>query len=89
MDEHVLKKISWDPYGVCARMIYIELEGDVIRSIDVRGGCPGYSIAIAALLEGMDRHEAVAKLEGIRCGEKQTSCADQIADALRAGESNC
>lgn len=89
MVEHVLKHIAWDPSGVCARMIYIELEGDVIRSVDVRGGCPGYSTAISALLEGMDRFEAVSKLEGIRCGEKSTSCADQIADALRAGESNC
>lgn len=89
MDEHVLTKIAWDPYGVCARMIYIELEGDVIKSVDVRGGCPGYSVAISSLLEGMDRLEAVLKLEGIRCGDKSTSCADQIADALRAGKSNC
>ncbi len=50
-----------------------------VRFID---GCPGNLLAIGKLLEGMRVDEAMLRLKGIRCGDKPTSCADQLAAAL-------
>ena len=67
---------------VCADRIRIELEGDVIRSVEFEGGCPGNATAIGRLAEGMTVAEAVHRLRGIDCEDKGTSCADQMARAL-------
>ena len=61
----------------------IDEKNSVILSLAVTGGCHGNLQGISRLLAGMKVSEAVAKLEGIRCGNKPTSCPDQIARALR------
>lgn len=77
--------IHYVPRGVCSRGITIDLEGDVIQSVQVVGGCSGNLQGLSSLLRGMRRDEAIRRLEGIRCGMKPTSCPDQIAQALKNG----
>ena len=75
--------IDYVPRGVCSRSFHIEVEDGTIQSVQVVGGCHGNLQGISALLRGMTVEQAVARLEGIRCGSKQTSCPDQIAQALK------
>ena len=76
--------ITYRPRGVCSRNMEIDVEGDVIQSVRVEGGCSGNLQGICSLLKGMTVEEAVARMEGIRCGSKATSCPDQLALALQA-----
>ena len=80
--------IDYTPRGVCSRAFHIEVEEGIIRSVQVVGGCSGNLQGISSLLRGMKVEEAVACLEGIRCGAKQTSCPDQIARALKTSLGN-
>ena len=63
-----MEHFNYKPTGVCSRNIEIELDGN--------------TQGIAALIVGMDIDDAIARLSGIRCGLKQTSCPDQLARAL-------
>ncbi len=76
--------IEYTPKGVCSKAFRIEVEEGVIRSVQVRGGCDGNLQGLSALLRGMRVEEAVARLEGIRCGARATSCPDQMARALKS-----
>ncbi len=79
-----MKKLSYRPSGVCSALIEIELEDDNrIASVNFVGGCPGNSLGIAQLVAGMKAEDVIAKLEGVSCGGKPTSCPDQLARALR------
>ena len=78
--------ITYRPRGVCSRNMEIDVEGDVIQSVRVEGGCSGNLQGICSLLKGMTVEEAVARMEGIRCGGKPTSCPDQRAQALKQAE---
>lgn len=72
------------PQGVCSREMIFEISDDnKIESLVVEGGCNGNLKGIANLLKGMDIHEVVDRLDGVKCGFKNTSCPDQIAKALR------
>nr|WP_317412503.1 TIGR03905 family TSCPD domain-containing protein [uncultured Solibaculum sp.] len=71
------------PKGVCSRSIRLELEGDVIRSVQFEGGCHGNLQGIAKLVEGMTADQVEQKLSGIKCGMRKTSCPDQLAQAVR------
>ena len=78
--------ITYRPRGVCSRNMEIDVEGDVIQSVRVEGGCSGNLQGICSLLKGMTVEEAVARMEGIRCGGKPSSCPDQLAQALKQAE---
>ena len=69
--------------GVCSRMIKLELDGDTIRYVEFVGGCSGNTQGVARLVEGMKVDDAIARIEGIKCGPRPTSCPDQLAQALR------
>ena len=71
------------PKNVCSTRIDVDVEDQTIHNLKYTNGCDGNLQAVAALLEGMDVKEAVNKLSGIRCGGGPTSCADQLARALR------
>ena len=83
-----MEKITYATSGVCARQINIELDGDVIAAVKFVGGCSGNTQGVARLLVGMKIDEAIARLEGIRCGFKSTSCPDQVAKALKEHKEN-
>lgn len=78
------KEFHYIPKGVCSREMIIGYEDDRIKELKVIGGCNGNLKGIGALLAGMNFDEAIQRLEGIKCGFKDTSCPDQIAQALKA-----
>ena len=74
--------------GTCSRDIFFEIEDGKVKNVQFFGGCNGNLKGIGALVEGMDIDEVVARVEGIRCGSKVTSCPDQLALALKAAKSH-
>lgn len=77
-------KYTYYTQGTCSSQIDFELdEQGVIRDVQFTGGCHGNLQGISVLLRGMKAADAIAKLQGIRCGYKNTSCPDQLANALR------
>ena len=69
--------------GTCSRAINFEVEGEIIKSVNFVGGCSGNTQGVARLVEGMNIHDAIAKIDGIKCGARSTSCPDQLAKALK------
>jgi len=75
---------TYTTLGTCAREINFDLNDGIVKNVKFIGGCPGNLQAISSLLEGMSADEVIKKLKGITCGEKTTSCTDQLAIALQA-----
>ena len=75
--------ITYRPKGVCSQLMQIDIEDGRIEKVEVVGGCAGNLQGISSLLVGMKVEDAIARLEGIRCGFKTTSCPDQLAKALK------
>jgi uncharacterized protein (TIGR03905 family) len=69
--------------GVCSQVITFEVENNKLSNVQFFGGCNGNLKGIGALVEGMDIDDVIARVEGIKCGMKQTSCPDQLAKALK------
>ena len=70
--------------GTCSRLISLDLDGDRVRNVKFVGGCDGNLKAISSLVDGLTADEITAKVAGIRCGAKNTSCGDQLAQAVQA-----
>lgn len=69
--------------GVCSQVIDFDLNGDKVTNVSFLGGCNGNLKAISKLVEGMSVSQIEGYLKGNTCGFKQTSCADQLAKAVR------
>ena len=74
---------TYRPKGVCSQLMTITVEDGVVLNLEVLGGCNGNLKGIGSLIAGMPVDEVIARLEGIRCGYKDTSCPDQLAKALK------
>ena len=72
--------------GTCAPPILFDVENGKVKNVQFIGGCNGNLKGIAALVEGMDVDAVIERVRGIRCGMKQTSCPDQLAQALLAAK---
>ncbi len=72
--------------GTCCRAFNIELEGDVVKEIQHVGGCDGNLKAMSQIAKGMTVDQLARAWEGNTCGNKSTSCADQLVKALRAAQ---
>lgn len=81
-------RYDYIPRGVCARRISFDLENGVVSNVEFQGGCNGNLKAIAKLVEGKKAEEISSILAGNTCGMKNTSCADQLAKALKAAEAS-
>lgn len=79
---------TYTPRGVCSRKMDIEVDGEIIKSVRILGGCAGNTKGISILVEGMNINEAIRKLKGIDCVGKGTSCPDQLARALEEVKEN-
>lgn len=79
---------TYTPRGVCSRKMEIEIDGEIIKSVRILGGCAGNTKGISILVEGMNINEVIRKLKGIDCGGKGTSCPDQLARALEEVKEN-
>lgn len=72
----------YKPQGVCSREMIFEIEGDIVKSVKIVGGCAGNTLGLSNLIKGMKIKDVIEKLKGIPCGFKTTSCPDQLAKAL-------
>ena len=77
-------KMVYKAQGVCARDISFDVKDGKVSNVYFNGGGPGSHLGIASLVEGMDVDEAIARLDGVPCGMRSTSCPDQLAQALKA-----
>ncbi len=78
----MLKTLDFRTQGTCAKRILVVLEDDIIKEVGFEGGCNGNLQGISSLVRGMNINDVIAKLKGIRCGAKPTSCPDQLALCL-------
>ena len=69
--------------GTCSQHILFEIEDNKLKNVQFLGGCNGNLKGICSLVEGMDVDEVIARVDGIHCGMKPTSCPDQLAQALK------
>lgn len=74
---------TYKTHGTCSTQITLDINGDIVSNVHFSGGCPGNLKAIPILVEGMSVDEIEKKLSGVKCGMKPTSCADQLAKAVR------
>ncbi len=69
--------------GVCSKQIEFDYEDGRVYNVKFLGGCPGNLKAISKLVDGSKMEDVVKILEGNTCGNKPTSCADQLTKAFK------
>ena len=79
----MVKHITYTPSGVCSRRMELDVEDGIVLNLTVICGCHGNLQGISSLVKGMKVEDVIARLSGIKCGFKQTSCPDQVAQALK------
>ena len=79
-----MKHYDYVTENTCSQVISLDLDGDVVHNVSFFGGCDGNLKAIPILVEGMTVEQIEAKLSGVQCGRRGTSCGDQLARAVRA-----
>ena len=72
--------------GTCSTLIEMDINNGVVSNVKFTGGCNGNLKAIPLLVEGMNADDIAAKLTGLKCGFKQTSCGDQLSRAVLAAK---
>ena len=80
------KHIEYRTKGTCSRVIILDIDDGIVTECAFIGGCAGNTAGIASLVKGMKAEDVVAKLKGVKCGFKSTSCPDQLAKVLKALE---
>ena len=73
--------------GTCSQKIFVDVEDGKVHNVQFVGGCNGNLKAISKLVEGKDIAEVCSILDGNTCGNRSTSCADQLCHALREAKS--
>ena len=81
-------KYEYNPKGTCSKKMIFEIENEVIKEVEIIGGCPGNLKGISRIIRGMKLDEVIEDFEGVTCGMKFTSCPDQIAQALKQFKEN-
>ena len=76
-------KLSFTPKGVCSRMINVDVEDGIVKSVQFVGGCNGNTQGVAKLAVGRPAEEVIALLKDTDCNGKGTSCPAQLAIALQ------
>lgn len=77
-------KYTYQTQGTCSTAIHLDVEEGVLKDVYFDNGCDGNLQGISLLVKGMKVGDVIARLEGIRCGMKTTSCPDQLCRALHA-----
>ena len=80
----MIKEYVFNPQGVCSREMVFTYDDETktLIKFEVTGGCGGNLKGIKALIEGEKIENIISKLNGIKCGFKNTSCPDQISKGL-------
>lgn len=76
-------KYEYKTKGTCSQRILFDIEDGKLMNVQYIGGCNGNLKGISSLVEGMEVSEVIRRLSGTTCGMKQTSCPDQLAQALK------
>lgn len=76
-------KYSYNTKGVCAVKLDFEVENGVVKNVRYTGGCDGNHKGLSSLVEGMKVDDVIERLSGIKCGGKNSSCPEQLANALK------
>ena len=76
-------KLTYKTEGTCSTAIEVNVDNGIVTDVRFAGGCNGNLQGICSLVKGMKVEEVLARLEGIRCGGRPTSCPDQLCKALR------
>lgn len=78
-----MKQVCYQTQGTCSKLIEVAAdENNIIQSVRFLGGCNGNLQGISRLVVGQDIDTVVSRLRGVRCGNKTTSCPDQLCNAL-------
>ena len=77
-----MKHYTYDTKGTCSRQISFDSDGERVYNIKFFMGCPGNTLGVATLAEGMKIDELIEKFENIDCGGRGTSCPAQLAKAV-------
>ncbi len=78
-----MKHIQYQTQGTCSVLIDVTADdNDIIQNVAFLGGCDGNLQGICRLVKGQKIDDVIAKLDGISCGGKPTSCPDQLCRAL-------
>ncbi|MDE5873152.1 MAG: TIGR03905 family TSCPD domain-containing protein [Lachnospiraceae bacterium] len=75
--------MTYKTSGTCSQAINFDIVDGKLTGVKFIGGCNGNTQGICRLVEGMPVAEVIERLEGIKCGFKETSCPDQLAKALK------
>ena len=76
-------RYTYKTQGTCSSKIEFDLNNNIVTNVTFTGGCNGNLKAISKLVEGMSVDEIGKKLAGNTCGFRSTSCADQLAQAVK------
>lgn len=77
-------RFRYETENTCSKVIEFEMNEDVVTNVKfLGGGCPGNLQAVPRLVEGMTVQEIEKRISGITCGYRGTSCADQLAKAVK------
>ena len=80
-----MKHITYQTQGTCSKQIDFDIDDDGrIRNLQFLGGCHGNLQGISQLVNGMRPEDVKQRLDGIRCGYKNTSCPDQLCRAIES-----
>lgn len=72
----------YTPEGVCSSELVFQIEGNIVKKLEIVGGCPGNTVGVAKLVQNRTIDEIISLLKDIPCRDKGTSCPDQVAIAL-------
>ena len=79
----MMEIFEYAPKGVCSTKMIFKIENNIVNDVKIIGGCPGNGLGIRALVQNQNIDDIINKLDGIRCGFKNTSCPDQLSKALK------
>ena len=76
-------EVRFIPEGVCSKLMVLKIIDNKILEMETVGGCSGNLKGIGSLITGMDINEVTKRLQGLPCGNRPTSCPDQLAQCLK------
>ena len=78
-----MKHIQYETTGTCSKLIDVTCDdNNVIQQVFFLGGCNGNLQGVSKLVQGHKIDDVIQKINGIRCGNRSTSCPDQLCRAL-------
>lgn len=80
--ENKTQIIEYKTQGTCCGFMRIAILNGILQDVEFIGGCDGNLKGIKNLLIGMVIDDVINKFRGITCGDKPTSCPDQLANCL-------